>query len=171
MTKLVSDLEKLRQAENENLKLQKTEVDLLELAETVVKGFETQLAEKNLRCTVTGTRTGVFVDRDRIQQVITNLISNAVKYSNENGTIRVVLKKESGDGIIQVEDEGIGIAQEDQKYIFERFYRTDQSRNRKTGGAGIGLAITKSIVQAHGGTITVESEVGHGSRFTVRLPE
>ena len=171
ITKLVSDLEQLRQVENENLKLRKTEVDLLELARTAVKNFETQFQEKKLHCRVDGVPAMVFADRDRIQQVITNLVSNAVKYSNENGTIRVVTEDIGVSVIIRVEDDGIGIAEKDRELIFERFYRTDRSRNRKTGGAGIGLAIVKTIVQAHDGRIAVESEEEHGSRFAVTLPK
>ena len=83
----------------------------------------------------------------------------------------MVIKDTEDSGMIHVEDSGIGIPQEDLKRIFERFYRTDQSRNRKTGGAGIGLTIAKTIVQAHKGKISAESEEGKGSRFTVVLPK
>lgn len=168
---LVLDLERLRQVENEQLKLRKTEVDLLELACAVVKNFETQTMEKNLHCTVEGGHTAVFADRIRIQQVLTNLVSNAVKYSNQNGTVRIVIEDGEDTAVIVVEDDGIGIAEKEQRFIFERFYRTDKSRNRKTGGAGIGLTIVKAIVQAHGGRIEVESEEGCGSRFFVILPK
>lgn len=171
ISKLVSDLERLRQVENENLKLHKTDEDLLEMAQTIVRSFEKQIEDKKLRCTVSGEHLIVPVDRDRMLQVITNLISNAVKYSNENGSIRIVVADGKKTGILRVEDEGIGIAEEELKLIFERFYRTDKSRSRQTGGAGIGLTIAKAIVQAHGGKILAESEVGKGSSFTVILPE
>lgn len=171
ISKLVSDLEQLRQAENENLNLKKKEVDLYELSETVVKNFETKISEKKLECTVSGTHTVAKVDRSKIQQVLTNLLSNAIKYSGEEGNIYIKIKDLEQLAVICVEDQGIGIAKEDQKLIFERFYRTDQSRNRKTGGAGIGLTIVKTIVEAHGGKITVESEEGHGSRFMITLPK
>lgn len=171
LSKLVSELEQLRQAESQSLNLRKTEVDLMELAETVLKNFETQFAEKNLHCVLDGTRATAFADRDRLQQVVTNLVSNAVKYSNSSGTVHVRVEDGENAVCLWVEDDGIGIAEEEQKLIFERFYRTDLSRNRKTGGAGIGLAIVKTIVQAHGGEITVESREGHGSRFTVSLPK
>ena len=105
------------------------------------------------------------------QQVMTNLISNAVKYSTDGGFVHVVIEDEEERGIIHVEDGGIGIPQQEQERIFERFYRTDKSRNRRTGGAGIGLTIVKAVVQAHGGTVTVESETGKGSCFTVTLPK
>lgn len=171
ISRLVSDLERLRQLEHENLRLQKTDVDLLELAQAVVRNFETQLREKKLYCVVEGTHTVVCANRSRMQQVMTNLVSNAVKYSNESGTIRVMVEDRAEDAVIRVEDDGIGIAEKELKLIFERFYRTDQSRNRKTGGAGIGLTIVKAIVQAHEGKIEVESKEGCGSRFVITLPK
>lgn len=171
ISKLVTDLERLRQVEHDNLKLRKTETDLWKLAQSVIRSFETQLEEKKLRCTVDGDSAVVSVDCGRMQQVLTNLVSNAIKYSNENGIVRIVIEDMADAAVIRVEDEGIGIAESELKFIFERFYRTDQSRNRRTGGAGIGLSIVKAIVQAHGGNITVESEEGHGSVFMVWLPK
>lgn len=168
---LIDDLERLRQVENENLVLDKSNVDLRELAQTVMENFELKLREKHLTGQVTGDSAIVPIDRDRMQQVITNLVSNAIKYSNDGDTVRVAIEDTEDSGMIHVEDSGIGMPQEDLKRIFERFYRTDQSRNRKTGGAGIGLTIAKTIVQAHKGTISAESEEGKGSRFTVVLPK
>ena len=118
-----------------------------------------------------GENTVVFGDQKRLHQVIFNLVSNAVKYSVEGGKIWIRVRKEKKKAVWIVEDQGIGIAESDLPLIFERFYRTDLSRSRKTGGAGIGLAIVKAIVQAHRGTVTVTSKVGCGSRFTVILPE
>lgn len=168
---LISDLERLRQVENENLTLARSDTDLLELAQAVMGTFESQLREKNLEGQVTGGSSVVSIDRDRIRQVVTNLVSNAVKYSNSGGFVRVIVEDTGDSGILRVEDNGIGIPQEDLGRIFERFYRTDKSRTRKTGGAGIGLTIVKAIVQAHGGTVTAESELGKGSAFTVTLPK
>lgn len=168
---LISVLERLRQVENENLVLDKSEVELRELSQTVMGNFESQLREKQLDGQVTGDTSIVSADERRIQQVITNLVSNAIKYSNDGGIVRVVIEDTKDSGILHVEDSGIGIPQEDLKRIFERFYRTDKSRNRKTGGAGIGLTIVKAIVQANKGKISVESEEGKGSRFTIALPK
>lgn len=168
---LISDLERLRQVENENLALDKSDVDLRELSQSVMANFEIQLREKHLDGQVTGDASIVSVDRGRMQQVIMNLVSNAIKYSNDGGIVRVVIEDTKECGIIHVEDSGIGIPQEDLKRIFERFYRADKSRNRKTGGAGIGLTIARTIVQAHKGKISVQSEEGKGSRFTVVLPK
>lgn len=160
----------LRQAEEE-LPLRKTEVDLLELAQTTAESFDTGLAEKHLRCTVRGPRVHLLADPARLRQVMTNLVSNAIKYSADQGSIVIQTEETADTAILRVEDEGIGIAPEEQHLIFERFYRTDRSRSRKTGGTGIGLTIVKAIVAAHGGTITVESQVGQGSCFLVTLPK
>lgn len=168
---LISDLERLRQVENEDLTLEKTDVDLRKLAQAALRNFESQLREKNLDGRISGDTSVVPADRDRIMQVVTNLLSNAIKYSSEGGFVQVTVKDTKDSGVICVEDNGIGIAEEDLGRIFERFYRTDKSRNRKTGGAGVGLTIVKAIVQAHKGTVTVESEVGRGSKFVVTLPK
>lgn len=171
LSNLISDLERLRQEENENLALEKTAVDLQELSRAVMGSFEIQLREKRLDGQVTGGACVVCVDRERMRQVLTNLVSNAIKYSNDGGVVRIIIEDTKDAGMIHVEDHGIGIPQKDLQWIFERFYRTDESRNRKTGGAGIGLTIAKAIVQAHKGSIRVESEAGKGSRFTVVLPK
>lgn len=102
--------------------------------------------------------------------MIANLLSNALKYTDEDGKITISIKKKNDIAELVVEDTGIGISKEEQARVFERFYRTDKSRTRKTGGAGIGLSITKAIVQAHRGTFHCESEPGKGSRFIVTLP-
>lgn len=171
ISSMVSDLERLRQEENENLILEKMDVDLLEFAHAAAGQFERQFAEKHQICTVDGEAAVVPVDKDRMQQVMTNLISNAVKYTGEGGKIHISVENTPDAGILKISDNGIGISKQDCKRIFERFYRTDQSRNRKTGGAGIGLTIVKAIVQAHGGKIMVESEPQKGSCFTVIIPK
>lgn len=168
---IVSDLEKLRQIEDENMILNKESVDLMELSQAVRTAFEPELERKHLTCTVTGESSVVLGDQKRLHQVIFNLISNAVKYSVEDGIINIHVEDGPRDAVLIVEDQGIGISEEDLPLIFERFYRTDRSRYRKTGGAGIGLTIVKAIVQAHGGTIAVESKEGCGSRFIVTIPK
>lgn len=168
---IISDLEKLRQMEAENMNLELEPVNLLELAQAVETAFEPDLKKKKLTCEVSGEAAAVMGDQRRLHQVIFNLVSNAVKYSTEGGSIQIRVKQEKHKAVLIVEDQGIGMAEEELPLIFERFYRTDLSRSRKTGGAGIGLAIVKAIVQAHQGTVTVTSKVGCGSRFTVTLPE
>lgn len=168
---LISDMESLAQIENENMKLSKSQVDLLELAQTVRRNFEIESGRKNISIEVLGESVIIDADRDRLSQVIINLLSNAIKYTPENGHVRIMVKETADNGILTVEDDGMGIPEDEIPLIFERFYRTDKSRNRKTGGAGIGLTIVKSIVNAHGGKIEVTSSTGHGSRFTVILPK
>ena len=167
---IISDLEKLRQMEAENMNLELEPVNLLELAQAVETAFEPDLKKKKLTCEVSGEAAAVMGDQRRLHQVIFNLVSNAVKYSTEGRSIQIRVKQEKHKAVLIVEDQGIGMSEEELPLIFERFYRTDLSRSRKTGGAGIGLAIVKAIVQAHQGTVTVTSKVGCGSRFTVTLP-
>ena len=167
---LITDLERLESAESGRINLNKEDVELLSLSETILQGFETGIHEKNIDARVSGEETHICADRGRISQVIVNLLSNALKYTDENGKITISVKKQKYNAELVVEDTGIGISKEEQERVFERFYRTDKSRTRKTGGAGIGLSIAKAIVQAHGGTIHCESESGTGSRFIVTLP-
>jgi len=171
LTGLAADLERLARVESENISLNKEYIDLYDIAYSVTANFASEMSKKNLSPKIEGGTVFVLADRDRISQVVTNLITNAVKFSHEGGDIKVVLSSENNYGILTVEDQGVGIPEENQPYIFERFYRADQSRSRQTGGAGIGLAIVKSIVDAHKGEIKVVSEIGKGSSFTIKLPQ
>ena len=109
-------------------------------------------------------------DAERLGQVITNLLTNAIHYNRDAGEIRVGTRSENGRAILTVSDTGPGIATEDLPHLFERFYRADKSRGRAQGRSGLGLAIAKAIVDSHGGTIDVSSPPGQGATFTVRLP-
>ncbi len=168
---LVSDLERLAKVESDNLKLNKTEVSLRELTEKILGSYEKELEDKNLNVKLSGNCSSISADRDRIGQVLINLISNAVKYTTDGGKIRITLSETEGSVVFHIQDNGIGISEEEIPYIFERFYRADKSRNRNTGGSGIGLAIVKSILSAHGGTIEVESRLNEGSAFMLTLPK
>lgn len=169
--KLVSDLESLAKVESDNLKLEKTEIDLYELSNKIVENFETELRNKNQRALVIGNKTELFADEGRISQVLINLISNAIKYSPEGSEIKVNISDMNDTVSLIVKDNGIGIPEEEIPYICERFYRADKSRNRLTGGSGIGLAIVKSIVDAHGGSISASSKLNEGSSFNITLPK
>lgn len=109
--------------------------------------------------------------RDRLAQVVTNLLSNAVKYTEKGGRICIIAENGDDGFRLTVRDTGIGISPDDLPHIFERFYRADKSRNRSTGGSGVGLAVAKAIIEAHGGSISAESEYGKGSEFTFTLPK
>ena len=110
------------------------------------------------------------VDEVKMSQAFTNLVENAVKYNREDGWVRVVLDADHKFFTVKVADSGIGIPEEFQTRIFERFYRVDKARSRETGGTGLGLAITRNIIQMHRGTIQVQSTEGEGTVFTVRIP-
>ena len=111
-----------------------------------------------------------YADPKRLKQIILNLVNNAFRYTPEGGKITIEARQEGNDLMFSVQDTGMGIAPEDVDKIFERFYRTDRSRDRESGGSGLGLAITKALVEAHGGWIKVASKVNEGSTFTVMLP-
>lgn len=170
ITSIITELEKLRQIEGENMILHIGHVDIYELAKEVKLIFENEMSKKNIRCDIIGEHIDVCVDKDKMSQVLNNLISNAVKYTDNYGNIQITVIQENENVVITVKDNGCGIDDNDIPYIFERFYRTDKSRNRSTGGAGIGLTITRAIVQLHGGTIHVESKKGVGSLFKVTIP-
>ncbi len=170
ITDIISDLEKLRQIENEKLVLEKTSVDIRQLCESVIQAFKVQLESKQIACTVNSDHVKINADRNRLYQVLSNLISNAIKYTQNGGCIDIDVTANKDFVTISVKDNGIGINENDLPFVFERFYRTDKSRNRTTGGAGIGLAIVKAIVLAHDGNVYVESKEGVGSSFVVELP-
>lgn len=170
ITGLVSDLEKLSKIEIENLKLNVVEFNAFDLLFSVKKNFELEALKKGIRFEIIGESTTVKLDKDRIYQVVSNIVSNAIHYTPEGGEVLCYLYKRDKAFIIEVKDTGIGISEEDLPYIFERFYRTDKSRSRRTGGSGIGLTIAKSIVLAHGGQIEVQSKINKGSQFTLKLP-
>lgn len=171
LSNLVSDLERLAKVESDNLKLNKTEISLKELTGKILRSYEKELDDKNLNVELAGHCSPILADRDRIRQVLMNLISNAVKYTTDGGKIRITLSDMEDSVVFHIQDNGIGIPEEEIPYIFERFYRADKSRNRNTGGSGIGLAIVKSILWAHGGSIDVESRLNEGSTFVITLPK
>lgn len=168
---LVGDLEHLSQIESDNLKLNKEKLDLRSLIERVIKSFEGEINKKNLVVSIKGANPKLLADQGRIEQVVVNLLANAVKYTGEGKKIIFELSETKDIAGFSIRDNGIGIPKEELPYIFERFYRADKSRNRATGGSGIGLTIVKSIVEAHGGRVTADSDLNEGSIFTVTLPK
>lgn len=153
------------------IELYRTEFDLAYLTTLVSETITTQAAEKSINLQFNATPTPIIVngDREKIKRVIMNLISNAVKYTEEGGTVTVTTQQEGGFGLVNVIDTGLGIPPDELPYIFERFRRVKGHRHLAVG-TGLGLAIVKSLVEAHGGQILVESEENVGSTFTMRLP-
>ena len=129
-------------------------------------------ANLQLRLQIDTSRTlEVTGNSEQLYRLVSNLVTNAINYTPEGGEVTIILKSESNDAVIRIRDTGIGIAKPEQKRIFDRFYRVDSDRSRQTGGSGLGLAIAMAIATAHRGSIELESELGRGSTFTVKLPK
>ncbi len=171
ISKLVGDLDKLAKYESESLVLNKEQFDVSDLIRNIVYNFEAEFKNKEINISFEGVKEEVFADRDKISQVMVNLISNALKYTPHGGEVRVGVKGSKDITEISVKDNGPGIPKEDVPFIFERFYRADKSRNRMTGGSGIGLTIVKAITEAHKGRIEVKSKINEGTEFVVILPK
>ena len=168
--RLANSLNSLSKIEEENGALHKEKVEISELIENIFINFEKELHNKNIDGQLHLSKCEIEVDKDKISGAIINLISNALRYTENGGSINIKTFVKEDHLFIEVEDTGIGIAKEDIPYVFERFYRTDESRARVTGGAGIGLSITLAIVEAHNGMVYVKSELGKGSKFIIELP-
>lgn len=171
ITNIVKDLESLAVMEEGNLKLEKSEVSLLELTQQAVKNLDYIIKEKEMEVLIQGNCSNILADSGRMTQVIINLLTNAIKYTPAKGSVTIDFDMNQHEVKMSVIDTGSGISKEDLPYIFERFYRADKSRDRSTGGSGIGLTIVKSIVVAHGGQIEVQSGDGQGCTFIVTLPK
>ena len=170
LSRMLLQLDDLVEVED-NLILHKSRFGLAELIRPVLINFESDLHSKHLQVGLAGGEFEVFADKDKIGQVMVNLLSNAIKYSREDGRILIRLTHSDHAYGICVSDDGIGIPASDLPYIFEHLYRADQSRASASGGSGIGLAVVKAIVEAHDGIITVKSEEGKGTVFTIEIPE
>lgn len=171
LKRLVGDLEKLAEYEGENLLLNKTKFNMGEVINNIIVNFQKQFLDKGVKLIFNDRDAAINADKDKIIQVMVNLISNALKYTEKGGKVEVDLLEDSQFVELSVKDTGVGISDLDLPYIFERFYRADESRNKLTGGAGIGLTITKSIIEAHNGIITVESKRNEGSEFVIKIPK
>ncbi|MBR6767509.1 MAG: HAMP domain-containing protein [Clostridia bacterium] len=171
LNRIVSDLLTLVNIDSGGMKLNLAEIDIEELLEEQVKRLS-PLARENgieLECS---SRDSLEVTGDllKLQQVIYNVIDNAIKYTPRGGEVHCSLTRSGKKAIIKVADTGVGIPQEDLLHIFDRFYRVDKARSRETGGTGLGLSIVKQMVLLHGGNITAASTEGKGSTFTIELP-
>jgi signal transduction histidine kinase len=170
MSRMVSEVDNLVRAGNPESALEKTPSDLSLLAGSVLRGFEANIAAKGISLHFDGAPCPADVDRDKFSQIIVNLVSNALKYTDLGGNIWVRTYQNDGRAVLSVEDDGIGIAESDMPFIFEHLYRTDESRARDSGGNGIGLSVARAIAESHGGTIAAKSRPGKGSVFTVSIP-
>ncbi|MDF2949869.1 MAG: hypothetical protein K0R07_1913 [Sedimentibacter sp.] len=164
LTKLINELSELSIVEDDEINLKLSTVNLTDILHDILDSYEPMFLEKNINVNKKiQNDVNMMGDMDYLKRIFVNILSNAIKYTNENGSVSISLEKLKEKIRITVRDTGIGIPKEDLKYIFERFYRSDLSRNRQTGGTGIGLTITKALVDAHEGTIKIDSEAGKGT--------
>ncbi|QXM06973.1 sensor histidine kinase [Crassaminicella indica] len=172
MNRLVRDLLQLSRIDYQKETWNIREIDLVKLLENIVLKMDINAKNKQQRLSFKTHEQSVIglIDQDKMEQVIINIISNAIKYTPENGTIEVFLEKEDDQGIIRIIDNGIGIPQKDIPRLFERFYRVDKARSREMGGTGLGLSIAHQIIKAHHGDINVKSEEGEGTEVIIKLP-
>lgn len=169
--KIISDLLALVKEDRTNIDLEVAETDINALAEAVMKRMRPIAEIADIGLTLVNRReVRAEVDSTRINLILTNLVENAIKYNREHGEVTVTVDSDDEYFTLSVSDNGIGIPEEDQARIYERFFRVDKSRSREIGGTGLGLSITKSAILRHHGTISLESKEGEGTTFTVRIP-
>jgi two-component system phosphate regulon sensor histidine kinase PhoR len=174
VTGIIEDLDLITRIESERLKLNSAPVNILSLAREIVESLEIKAQKRNVKLSLDWKRIGsqeinVLCDRDKIGQVLSNIINNSINYGVENGHTEVRFFDLEDNILIEVSDDGVGIREEHLPRLFERFYRVDKSRARNEGGTGLGLAIVKHLVEAHGQTIDVRSTEGQGSTFSFTL--
>ncbi len=172
MDRIVADLLQLSRFDYKKNVWNKIKLNIDDLAKQVVENMQYVAMEKkhNLKCVVNMVPGPVYVDKDGLQQVMINILSNSIKYTPEGGEITVYIGAAGGKAYLKFVDNGMGIPEKDLKRIFERFYRVDKARSRQMGGTGLGLSIVKEIVEAHDGTIEMKSEVGIGTEVIVTIP-
>jgi heavy metal sensor kinase len=170
MTSLVEGLLTLARADASKLEVPAHPVELSQVVADCAALIRPLAADKRVSLRTNLAPVEVAGDADSLAQVVTNLLTNAIQYNRPGGQVRLELTEEEEEAVLAVADTGCGVPEEDIPHLFERFYRVDKARSRASGGNGLGLAICKSIVEAHGGTIGLQTEVGLGSTFWVRLP-
>jgi len=171
LIKLVEELKYLSDIESHKIEIQKEGINLSKLLNEIAEGFYLEFHNKGVEFKLKIKEDILIIgDKDKIKQILINLLSNALKFT-EDGIVSLKLEDTGEEVEIEIEDTGVGIPSEDIPYIFERLYRGDKSRNRKTGGSGIGLTIVKKLVLAHGGIIEAESEENKGTKFKIFLPK
>ena len=172
MARLVTDLLTLSKYDSKKVKLEETEFDLGELTKKCQERlkFEIEKKHQNVECFVTANVPPVSADKYGIERVVLNILSNAIKYTPENGKIKIYVGFVYNDAYIKIIDNGIGISEQNLTRIFDRFYRADKARTREMGGTGLGLSIAKEILDQNKGSIDIRSELGKGTEVIIRIP-
>jgi two-component system phosphate regulon sensor histidine kinase PhoR len=173
LSQLVGDLMTISRLESSHNQEDFARINFADLARQAVRAGQVVAEDKgqDLDAELPETEVMVMGDRQNLSQLLDNLIDNAIKYTTDSGTITVRVFQEDGFAVLQVSDTGIGISPQFQQRVFERFYRVDKARSQSLGGTGLGLSIVKNIAEKHGGSISVKSQLGMGSTFTIRLPQ
>ncbi len=172
MAKLVTDLLSLSRYDNDETKQEKTEFDLGELVKQCQDKVQIEIEKKHqvVECFVTANVPAVYADKDGIERVVLNILTNSIKYTGEGGNIKIYVGFVYNDAYIKIIDNGIGIPEEDLTRIFDRFYRVDKARTREMGGTGLGLSIAKEILDKNQGSIDIKSKKGEGTEVVIKVP-
>jgi two-component system sensor histidine kinase BaeS len=169
---LVGDLEQLTEMESPHFKLKLKEENVSAIVHRHIEASRASFDQKGVNLFFEGlTNVEATLDRQRVGQIVANILTNALKFTPQGGKVSVEVKEEQDAVVIIVSDTGIGMNEENLRFVFERFYRVEKSRDRKSGGSGIGLTIAKKLVEAHGGTIRMESRVGEGTSVEIHFPK
>ncbi|MFZ3578339.1 sensor histidine kinase [Virgibacillus sp. DJP39] len=173
LVRLVNELEKLIAAENPQIRLDKTNLETGKLLSFIKEQFNPMFMKKGVELEVdnNGEQHWFLGDRDKIIQILTNIVNNALQYSPQGQRVSIFIEEKANKIAFIVKDEGEGISEDDLPFLFERFYRGDKSRDRKTGGVGIGLSIVKALVEAHQGEIKIKSQLNVGTTVEVQFPK
>ena len=167
MLTLINDIIRLSELDQTEFVIGLENVDLYQLALECTEDLKVNATRRAVGFVFEGTSCTVHGNKDMLREVIENLCENAIRYNNAGGKVELFVGIQSGSPMLVVKDNGIGIPKEHQERVFERFYRVDKSRSKETGGTGLGLAIVKHIVAIHGASISLESEVGKGTKITI----
>ena len=172
MAKLVTDLLTLSKNDSNKNVVKKEQFDLGELVKKCQDKLAIEIKKKNhnVNCFVTADVPPVYADKDDIERVVLNILTNSIKYTKDNGEIKIYVGFVYNDAYIKIFDNGIGIPEEDLNRIFERFYRVDKARSREMGGTGLGLSIAKDLLDRNGGSIDIKSQVGKGTEVVIKVP-
>lgn len=172
MTNLVKNLLTLSQYDSQSVELNMEAFDLAEMLREVVETFRVEAENKGQKLTFNTINSipMIYADKFRLERAVKNIISNSMKYTPVSGTIKVFAGFVGNEAYVKIEDNGVGVPEEDLDHIFERFYRVDKARSREQGGTGLGLAIAKEIIESHGGSIGMESKVNKFTRVTIKIP-
>jgi two-component system, OmpR family, phosphate regulon sensor histidine kinase PhoR len=170
LSRITEDLLKMASLESDHVRFEKNPFRLDKQVRSLILACEPQWMQKGIDMDVSLQEIGITADEDLLSQVWINLINNSIKFTPQNGKVNIDLCQVDDGVEFKIADTGIGISEEDQAHIFERFYKADRSRTHSNGGSGLGLSISRKIVEIHHGTISVKSRPGSGTSFTVRLP-